>query len=76
MDKMFLDFYKDFLSPYLGPHLEFLRVHINQSCRGTESWQIIAFTFGFTMWLVWTWMFLFKPDQSKYQSLELADREK
>ncbi len=62
---MLREVYDESLKPYVGPYLEILRVHINESCRGLESWQVIAFTFGVTMVLMWTWSFLFKPDKCK-----------
>ena len=61
-----------YVKPYMeivAPYLEEARIHTNQMCRGLEAWQIIAFTFGATMLLLWIWDFLFKPDQSKILAL-------
>ena len=49
----------------IGPYTELSRLHVNDFCKGLEPWQIIAYTFGFTLILTWLWDFLFQPEESK-----------
>ena len=48
------------------PYLELARLHINESCKGLEAWQIGAYAVGLTLIVVWIWEFLFQPDDSEY----------
>ncbi len=51
--------------PYLEilkVYVEDLRISINTICTGLEAWQIIAFTFGFTLLAVWLYDFLFQEE--------------
>ncbi len=51
--------------PYLEilkVYAEDLRISINTTCSGLEAWQIIAFTFGFTLLAVWLYDFLLQED--------------
>jgi hypothetical protein len=49
-------------------YAEITRVHVNEWCHDLEPWQVIAYTFGFTLIFVWIWEFLFKPEESEYSS--------
>ncbi|XP_074648039.1 sphingosine-1-phosphate lyase 1-like [Tubulanus polymorphus] len=50
---------KQILEP-IAPYIELARLHINERCNGLEAWQIIFYTFGITMILVWLHGQLFK----------------
>lgn len=52
------------------PYAEIVRLHINDHCRGLEAWQIIFFTFGFTVLGFSIIGFLFQEESLKKRFLK------
>jgi hypothetical protein len=46
----------------LVPYLDHARIFINKQCTGLEAWQVIFYTLGITLVLVWLRDFLFREE--------------
>ncbi|KAL4241054.1 Sphingosine-1-phosphate lyase 1 [Mactra antiquata] len=51
----------------VAPYVEEARLKVNASCEQLEGWQIIAYTFGFTLILVSIYSYLFDHEKSLKQ---------
>lgn len=49
----------------VAPYVEDARVKVNGACDQIEGWQIIAYTFGFTLIFVFLYNFIFDEERSK-----------